>query len=167
VLNQIEEQIRRDVEFKTHRASWVRIVVAQILLFTILFNVGPTEVLAQGKGVTNSSYDEVVTRFGLLPVVSLPSGIVPLQFSSPQELESFLENAQATTENSTHTIYKERNAITKSSITPLATSYGVFTRSCSVPIAYGIATFNTWGILGSQLMNHSGGLIPYCAHILC
>jgi hypothetical protein len=130
--------------YSVNKYKFIQLTISIMLIFSFLAFGTPTQVWAQTAESSNPSYDEISSRYGLKPVKSVPIGITPLKFSTPQELESFLVKIKSATSISPHSTFQENNRFNGVSFITTATSYGVVTRSCSVPLGCGVAKFNTW-----------------------
>lgn len=86
------------------------------------------------------SWDDVVKQYGLKPVDVVPSGVTPMTFRSPTQLEAFLAKLSRQSQVSPHINYLEQEDL--SLPLPMTTTYAVVTRSCSVNVS--LAKFNTW-----------------------
>lgn len=114
--------------------------------------------LVQTQGIVNAqgttppspvSWDDVVKRYGLKPVNVVPAGVTPMAFTSPTQLDAFLSNLSHQSRTSHHINYFEREDLKLS--LPMAVTYAVVTRSCSVGLT--LAKFNTWADI---LVGYSG-----------
>jgi len=85
----------------------------------------------------------LIEFYKLKPVTSIPDGVTPIQFDTPGELQSFLAQMTAQSQSQVHAIYTEKGILPNAKISPLAVTYAVVTRSCSVNVS--LAKFNTWG----------------------
>lgn len=89
-----------------------------------------------------SAYEGLVRRYGLRVTDTIPAGITPLEFGSPQQLEAFLSELSRQTQRTTHITYFERGPLPNAQVSSTSVSDGVVTRSCSVNV--GMAKFKTW-----------------------
>ncbi|GAP08993.1 hypothetical protein BECAL_00126 [Bellilinea caldifistulae] len=134
------------MKFKSLRIMQTYHLISLLIILTLF---GQGSMLSQESQGTfdksGISYEEIINRFNLTSVDYIPVGITPLKFKSPEELEKFLTFFKNSTQKTTHIYFSgeyfpERFLVGTESIT-----YNVITRSCSVPLGYGIARFNTWG----------------------
>lgn len=94
-------------------------------------------------------WNVVIERYGLESATSVPSGIVPLKFESPEQLDEFLSRLSSKQKEPPHIVY--RDSLSKKLMTTVVPSTStdsyvvtsVVTRSCSQNIGW-MSTFHTW-----------------------
>jgi len=91
------------------------------------------------------SYQEIINQFNLISVNYIPEGITPLKFNTPQELERFLISLERSAQKTPHFHFAEERFPQRFLAGTESVTYNVITRSCSVPLGYGRASFHTWG----------------------
>lgn len=109
----------------------------------VLMLLVQTQGIVSAQGTTPPSpvsWDDVVKRYGLKPVDVVPAGVTPMAFASPTQLDAFLSKLSHQSRISHHINYFEREDL--SLPLPMAVTYAVVTRSCSVNVS--LAKFNTW-----------------------
>ncbi len=113
-----------------------------LIWLIVLMLLVQTEGIVSAQGNTPPSpvfWDDVVKQYGLKSVDVIPSGVTPVAFTSPKQLEAFLAKLSRQSQVSPHINYLERE---DSSLLPMTTTYAVVTRRCSVNVS--LAKFNTW-----------------------
>ena len=87
------------------------------------------------------TFQDLITEYNLRAVDKVPTGVVPLKFSSPAELQEFLRGV-GRQQYVAHTTIVENGW--PNTPAPKSSGYFVVTRSCSVNLGYVLAKFHTW-----------------------
>lgn len=139
----IHSQLSGGKTVKRYFQSFIR--VTHLLLVFVLLLTFAAPVFAEGGPTSDKTdWDTVVKRYGLTPATSIPAGVTPLKFESPEQLDEFLSQLSATQKEPPHVIYRdflgEKGSLAGAS--PSSTGSFVVTRSCSQNV--GLSTFHTW-----------------------